>query len=88
MNREKDLRAVDEWSFLADDLKLYLDTHPQDAEAFALYQNYTKLLEQGRKTYLEKIGPLSQTDAALDDSYTWVYGPWPWQNQANQGKEK
>ena len=28
MNREKDLRAVDEWSFLADDLKLYLDTHP------------------------------------------------------------
>ena len=35
MNREKDLRAVDEWSFLADDLKLYLDTHPTDAHALA-----------------------------------------------------
>ena len=31
MNHEKDLRAVSEWSFLADDLKLYLDTHPDDA---------------------------------------------------------
>ena len=28
MNREKDLRAVDEWSFLADDLKLYLTRIP------------------------------------------------------------
>lgn len=75
-------------AFIVHELGLYLDTHPEDAEAFALFQNYTKLLEQGRKTYLEKIGPLTQTDAALDDSYTWVYGPWPWQNQANQGKEK
>ncbi len=70
------------------ELGLYLDTHPEDAEAFKLFQQYTKLLQQGKKTYLEKIGPLSQTDAALDDSYTWVYGPWPWQNQGNQGKEK
>ena len=39
MNREKDLRAVDEWSFLADDLKLYLDTHPGDAHALAALKN-------------------------------------------------
>ena len=42
---------------------------------------------RGKKTYVEKIGPLVQTDAALDNSFTWVYGPWPWQNQGNQGKE-
>lgn len=74
-------------AFIVQELGLYLDTHPEDGEAFAMYQNYVKLLEQGKKTYVEKIGPLVQTDAALDNSYTWVYGPWPWQNQGNQGKE-
>ncbi len=71
-------------SFVVQELGLYLDTHPEDAEAFTLYQNYTRLLEQGRRIYLEKVGPLVQTDAALDNSYTWVLGPWPWQHQ---GKE-
>lgn len=72
-------------AFIVQELGLYLDTHPEDAEAFALYQNYAKLLEQGKRTYVEKVGPLVQADAALDDRYTWVCGPWPWQNQ---GKEK
>ena len=39
MNHAEDLRAVDEWSFLADDLKLYLDTHPDDAHALAALKN-------------------------------------------------
>lgn len=67
-------------AFIIQELGLYLDTHPCDTEAFALYQNYAKLLEQGKKTYVEKIGPLVQTDAAMDETYTWVNGPWPWQN--------
>ena len=64
--------------FVVHELGLYLDTHPDDAEAFALYQNYVKLLKQGKKTYVERFGPLVQTDAAMDESYTWVNGSWPW----------
>ena len=71
--------------FVVHELGLYLDTHPNDAEAFALYQKYVKLLKEGKKTYLEKIGPLVQTDSAMDDSYTWVNAPWPWQNTDMEG---
>lgn len=72
-------------SFVVQELGLYLDTHPTDAEAFTLFQNYTALLEQGRKAFQEKIGPLTQLDAAQDESYTWINGPWPWQNADTEG---
>lgn len=67
-------------SFVVHELGLYLDTHPNDDEAFALFQKYTKMLKAARKTYTEKIGPLEQIDSAMDDSFTWVNAPWPWQN--------
>lgn len=67
-------------TFVVHELGLYLDTHPEDSEAFALYQNYAKMLKQGQKTFTEKIGPLVQLDSAMDDSFTWVNAPWPWQN--------
>lgn len=71
--------------FVVHELGLYLDTHPNDMEAFALFQKYNKLLQTARKTYTEKIGPLVATDAAMDDSYTWVNAPWPWQNPDKEG---
>lgn len=66
--------------FVVHELGLYLDTHPEDEEAFALFQNYVKLLRQAKMTYVEKFGPLVQTDAAMGDTYTWVNAPWPWHN--------
>lgn len=79
---ETELQAL---AFIIQELTLYLDTHPTDSEAFALFQNYAKLLEQGKQTYVEKVGPLTAVDAAMDDSYTWVLGPWPWQNEDKEG---
>ena len=69
-------------SFIVLELGLYLDTHPDDEEAFRLYRRYVELLEQGRRTYVEQIGPLEQIDSAMDDSYTWVNAPWPWQQNS------
>ena len=64
--------------FLLVELGLYLDTHPEDQEAFAVYQRYAKLEEEGRRRYEAQYGPLTQKAAAVDGSYTWVNGPWPW----------
>ena len=66
-------------------LPFHLMKNPTDAEAFTLYQSYAALLEQGRKAFLEQIGPLNQTDSAQDSSYTWVCSPWPWQNPQKEG---
>ena len=39
------LRALD---FVIQELSLYLDTHPNDSEAFALFQNYVELDKTAR----------------------------------------
>lgn len=39
MRYETDIRAVNEWSFLATELQLYLDTHPDDARCPAALKN-------------------------------------------------
>ena len=70
------LRALD---FVVLELGLYLDTHPEDAEAFQLFRQYSELEKTARETYLAKYGPLCQSDAAMDSRYTWADGPWPWQ---------
>ena len=66
-------------AFIIQELGLYLDTHPNDSEAFALFQNYVELEKTAREKYVEQHGPLTQNDAALSSTYTWVNGPWPWQ---------
>ena len=70
------LRALD---FVIQELGLYLDTHPNDSEAFALFQNYVELEKTARESFVEEHGPLTQKDAAMDSTYTWGKGPWPWQ---------
>lgn len=70
------LRAL---GFIIQELGLYLDTHPYDAEAFGLFQNYVALEKTARENYVAQFGPLEQQDAALSGAYTWVKGPWPWQ---------
>ena len=70
------LRAL---AFVIQELGLYLDTHPDDSEAFALFQSYVALEQRARETFLEKVGPLTMTDSARASRYTWSDGPWPWQ---------
>lgn len=67
--------------FVVTELGLYLDTHPEDAEAFALFQQYAALEKEGRDRYVKLYGPLYQTEAAQRDSYTWLCDPWPWERK-------
>ncbi|MCD7829535.1 MAG: spore coat protein CotJB [Clostridiales bacterium] len=65
--------------FVLVELGLYLDSHQDDEEAFALFQQYAALEKEGRRKYEAQYGPLCRNDAAEDDHYTWVNGPWPWE---------
>jgi spore coat protein JB len=64
--------------FVLTELALYLDTHPDDQEAFALFQQYTALEEEARASYEQMYGPLTHMGAAKGDRYTWLEGTWPW----------
>ena len=72
----KELMAID---FVADELELYLDTHSEDSEAFEMYQTFLMLRQEARERYVERCGPLSQTDQLGMDRYVWLNKPWPWE---------
>ncbi len=65
--------------FVVNELGLYLDTHREDSEALELYTEYARLLQQGRKTFVERYGPLQQTQVTAEGGYTWLNEPWPWE---------
>ena len=70
-----ELMAID---FVAHELGLYLDTHKQDREAFETLKTTIALYEEGRERYVRLYGPLTITDMAVADTYTWICDPWPW----------
>ena len=74
-----ELMALD---FAIDELGLYLTTHRDDQEALALYWDYIRLGQAGRKKYEELYGPLMQTDIT-EGTFKWLDDPWPWDEGGN-----
>lgn len=65
--------------FVLVELALYLDTHKDDAEAFALFQQYAALEKEGREKYEAMYGPVTLFSAASGKNWSgWVGDPWPW----------
>ena len=82
-NNMTDLQALD---FVVLELGTYLDTHPDDAEAFALFKQYVTLAKNTRESYERTSGPLKQKSAANDERYSWLQDPWPWNYEENEVK--
>lgn len=72
----KELQALD---FKLKDLELYLDTHPFDEKALALYQDTADEAMDKREEYEKIFGPLTPEVAATDVEWTWIQNPWPWE---------
>lgn len=76
-NREQKMLKVMEYAFAIVDLNLYLDMHPEDQEAYRLYQTF---IDEGRKAeqeYIQTYGPIVVTNASSSE-YEWLKNPWPW----------
>ena len=83
-DRNTMLKQISETSFLLDDMRLYLDTHQNDAEAFALFKQYAAMEKAAVAAYESKYGPLMKSSAAAGDRYRWLQDPWPWNYQQNE----
>lgn len=81
---ESPLHELQTLGFALVELGEYLDTHADDTEAFALFQSYSKLYQQGREQYESMYGPLTQKSAADSASYQWLKDPWPWDFDADE----
>ncbi|MCL1787434.1 MAG: spore coat protein CotJB [Defluviitaleaceae bacterium] len=54
--------------FVCHELRLYLDTHPDDMHAQELHKEYKHKAEAAYKK-------------VFGDGYDWVYDPWPWDGE-------
>ena len=82
MDREEMLKTLSELDFIAVDLGLFLNTHPDNSEAIIAYN----------QVIAEAYGPLCsfRSYAANTQDWQWKDNPWPWQQAANfslAGKE-
>lgn len=78
-NGEMLLRDVQAKSFLAHDILLYLDTHPEDAEAFAAYQCALADRQQAVCAYEQHVRALSPDGLRGRSFFDWIEEPFPWQ---------
>ena len=79
-DREEKLLRVMEYAFAVTDLNLYLDLHPEDKEAYRLYQKYIDEGKMAAREFTNTYGPLVITDANYAN-YEWNNNPWPWDNE-------
>ena len=54
------LNHINAVSFAVDEVKLYLDTHPQDPDALAYFEKYSRMRNQAMKEYAMNFGRLIQ----------------------------
>ena len=72
------LNELQALEFVVKELGLYLDTHPDDEEAFYVFKHYVALEEAARNALIPEHGPFFQSEAAKSDTYSWIQDPWPW----------
>lgn len=80
-SRRELLKMVNEVSFMVDDVKLFLDTHPCDENAMACFKEYSDKRNELLKEYSKLYMPLTVdlADMSCTERWNWIHEPWPWQ---------
>lgn len=74
------LLAIDKVSFVLDDLRLFLDTHPDNTKALSDYNELARRRQKLVDEYTTEYGPLKFYDVNNCDSvWKWNDAPLPWQ---------
>ena len=73
--------------FVKTELELYLDTHPRCRTALDYYYRTIQELNRLVEEYQNTTGPLTAAGVMSDDEWTWVGGPWPWQQAGDFMRE-
>lgn len=74
------LCAVMEAHFFATDLKLYLNTHPDDKRALEMYTEACRQYKACKAAFEDSCYPLTACSAGKDGCWDWPEGVWPPKN--------
>lgn len=83
MNKHELFNKINEFSFMLDDLTLYLNTHPKCDDAIDAYNHYKHLRNKLIAEYTMQYGPISKYDVNVDNYWVWINQPWPWEGACN-----
>lgn len=78
MERNELLKQITILDFMAVDLQLFLNTHPNDREALQKYNEVINHADKLRCTYEKIAGPLCSYRSYGQDNWPWENEPWPW----------
>ena len=78
-NAQMLLRDVQAKSFLAHDILLYLDTHPEDRTAFEAYQRALNDRREAVRMYEQRVRALTTDAQRTRCDFDWADGNYPWQ---------
>ena len=72
------LKKLSSYAFATHELKLFLDTHPNDKETIKKMKEYEEKTKLLMKEFEEQYGPIKRKS---DDKsfWSWVNDPWPWE---------
>ena len=73
--------------FVKTELELYLDTHPGCRTALDYYYQTLAELKRLTEEYENTVGPLTAAGVTDTENWTWVGGPWPWQQAGDFMRE-
>ncbi len=77
MNGSFDLmKGIYQTSFAVDDLRLFLDTHPDCPGAGEKYSELIECENRLTEEFESRCFPLT---AVAADGESWIKGPWPWE---------
>ena len=74
---EELMRAIMEADFFAQDLKLYLDTHPDDTRAVEMFRDAVRQSKACKAAFEDSFYPLTANGAGTDGTWDWFNGVWP-----------
>ena len=81
MNKNELQTRIGEVQFVCVELNLYLDTHPDDADALNDYLSYSRLLGELINEYETEYGPLLGFGHSPSDKGSWALSEWPWERR-------
>lgn len=80
-SREKLFACITATSFVLDDLRLFLDTHPTDRAALDYWEKMEKVRNEAVHEYTKCYGPIEWYRVDSDNKWAWVEAPWPWEGR-------
>jgi spore coat protein JB len=75
-------RQIASVAFSMLDLRLFLDTHPCDAAAIALFNKYKVKYSALIAEYERLYGPYNTNYDTTGNVWQWISDPWPWEYTA------